>query len=185
MAHPWEGLLLNRFLSSDRDGQEKEYYPPYNLLLYTHFPPAENFIVAPVTHPLSNRESIDFTIEYVIEMDNRPIFVLEVKPPRSLNNSSSRSDADWQMRRRLRDIIDECPLDTLHGISAFGTFVAVYSADKTSRLIQPPAITDNVNFIVDTSPKERWIENHILDRECASKIDALFDHIKTQCRLLR
>jgi len=181
MEHPWKGLILDRFLSANENGQEKEYYPPYNLLLYTQFPPTENYIVAPVTYPLSNKESIDFTIEYVIEMNNKPVFVLEVKPPRTLHNRSSRSDADKQIRRRLADIIDECPIDTLRGISAFGTFVAFYSASKITWSISPPAIIESSTVIIDTAPIEMWNDNNILDAECAIRVYNLFNEIKLQC----
>jgi len=173
MEHPWEGLILNRFLSADKNRQEKEYYPPYNLLLYTHFPPTEDFIVAPVTYPLGNRESIDFTIGYVIERNNMPVFVLEVKPPIS--------DADRQLRRRLNDMVGDCPIDVLHGISAFGTSVAFYNVNKLIGSINPPAIEGSETIVTDTAPIDRW-SNNLLNAECANRIDDLFNEIKMLCR---
>lgn len=179
--HPWKGIILNRFISAKNNTYEKEYYPPYNALLYTHFPPSENYIVAPVTHPLGNTESIDLAVEYVIEMDNHPVFLLEVKSASSLDNKSSRTDADLQMRKRLGDMIESCPLDVLHGVIAFGTKIAFYSANRRTQTIDPPEIPRSTTWVIDTAPIERWENNDVLRSEGALRLEALFASIKNEC----
>ena len=50
--------------------------------------------------------------------------------------------------------------------------------------MDPPTVAENHSVLVDVAPKERWIENDILDPIGAVQIDNLFDAIKLQCRAL-
>jgi hypothetical protein len=177
----WPKSVVRRFQQTNKQGDEKEFYPPYNKLLCTQFPPDSDFTVAPVTYPISTRESIDFVIEYVVNIDNYPVFILEIKPEKSLDLLSARSNADIQMRKRLLDLQEKCPIDVLNGISAFGNKVAFYSYNKVTRQVLPKLIPENLDTLVDTAPVSRWY-NDILSKDTYIHVTNIFDDIKSKCR---
>jgi hypothetical protein len=53
--------------------------------------------------------SVGFVITYVVEVNDLPIFFLEIKPPLHLDYISSRIDSDAQMRARFRALYDVAP----------------------------------------------------------------------------
>ena len=179
----WPESVIKRFKQVNIYGDEKEFYPPYNKLLCTQFPPDSEFTVAPVTYPINTRESIDFVIEYVVCIDNYPIFILEIKAEKNLNLLSSRTNADIQMRKRLLDLQDKCPINILHGVSAFGNKITFYAYDKNSNQILPKLIPENLDSLVDTAPVERWKYN-ILENNTYIQMKQVFDNIKTDCSKL-
>uniref|UniRef100_A0A6B2LTP0 Uncharacterized protein n=1 Tax=Arcella intermedia TaxID=1963864 RepID=A0A6B2LTP0_9EUKA len=90
----------------------------------TYFPATEGYGVAPQTFPESNLESIDFSVTFVVLEKDVPVFFLEVKAPANLRMIARRQSADAQMRSRFHSILNQCPLEELHGICAFGTHIA-------------------------------------------------------------
>ncbi|KXN68584.1 hypothetical protein CONCODRAFT_22799, partial [Conidiobolus coronatus NRRL 28638] len=83
------------------------------------------FTIAPQAYPYASRESVDFVVEYTIEYKNLPVFILEIKPSNTLKYYSKREEADTQIRRRIKDLSVDCPIDTLYGISAFGEQISI------------------------------------------------------------
>jgi len=100
--------------------------------------------------------AIDFVVTYVVAMDEKPIFFLEIKPPGHVNDISCRIAADDQMRDRFRGLYDLTPLPRLHGISAMGQRLAFYSLDKSNGNVDPEYVERSRTRIMDVVPTNRW-----------------------------
>ena len=95
---------------------------------------------------------------YEVRLENRPVFILELRPPGELRYGSKRQEADLRIRRRIMllrrwppslicsgtvltafNSIDNCPLPVLHAVSVFGTQLCFYSMHR-DRTIEPRRI---------------------------------------------
>lgn len=94
---------------------------------------------------------------------------------------SKRAEADAQIRHRFADLLEDCPISKLRAISAFGTKLAFYSADKVTRHIEPISIQNSINVITDTAPIQWWEENDVLNKECSCKLLDIINTIKDDC----
>lgn len=174
----WTDRIVQRFKIIPLNPRENDYYAPYNKLLNYVFPPDTDFTVVPQSYPVpESRDSIDFVIEYLIEIQNRPVLILEIKSPNSIKFLSKRQEADNQIRRRLRDIVDLCPLERLYGVSAFGTDICIYNIDKNYEII-PERIPEDRKKIIDTAPRGQWSID-ILTQEGSSMLEDIFSYIKS------
>jgi hypothetical protein len=178
----WPERLIQLFRRANPNGMEKEYYPAYNILLTRVFTFDEGFVVAPVTEPLESKMSIDFTVgyQYIVEENNKPIFFVEVKAAHLLTSKATRKNADRQMRERFEYLFDQCPIDVLYGVSAFGAHICVYYATKQEGVIHPIIIEDHANLIVDAAPIDRW-DIDIFDVNGRNRLNEIFALIKDMC----
>lgn len=76
--------------------------------------------------------TIDFLVTYVVEVNNLPVFSLEIKAPLHFDYISSRVDADARMRAKFRALSDIAPTPRLHGVSVMGQRLAIYYMDKAT-----------------------------------------------------
>ena len=127
------------------------YLPNTNSFMGSKTEPQCPFSLAGVLPP------IDQIITYVVEVNDLPIFFLEIKSPLPLDYMSSRVDADAQMRARFRALYNVTPTPRLHGVSVMGQRLAFYCLDKATGHIDPNYVATPVGYhMVDTGPKERW-----------------------------
>ena len=118
-------------------------------------------------------------VTYVVELDGKPIFFVEIKPPVNRDTISARSAADIQMRDRFRDLFDLTPFDMMYGVSAMGKHIAIYSLKKSTGTILPEVIPGSTTLIIDTAPKERWnldittVEGYDAFMEVVRKVKAM------------
>ncbi|KAJ3093307.1 hypothetical protein HDU96_002385 [Phlyctochytrium bullatum] len=180
---PWHPNVVARFRQASIVGTEKEYYPCYSALLSTIFRVEDGFIVCPVTYPLQTNESVDFVLEYQVEMMGKPVLIVELKPHRSLDDDSARAAADVQIRTRFNSLLRQCPLNVMKGISAFGTSVCVYEASKTTRTVTPPRIAAHEELLSDTAPRERW-NMEVLHRDGAQQLWQMLVQLREECYAL-
>ncbi|KAH8991298.1 hypothetical protein EDB92DRAFT_690748 [Lactarius akahatsu] len=177
---PWPPKVTKRFSTVPANARENDFYGPYNKLLYTLFPPDSDYTVAPQSHAvLTSHDSVDFVIEFEVLLEDKPVFFLEIKEPRKLAFESAREGADNQMRKRMRDLAPACPLDTLNGVSAFGTQLSFYTYDNQRRLL-PARISPHPDIETDTAPLDRW-DCNILEDEGAQRFKDLVEEIKRKC----
>ncbi|KIM37625.1 hypothetical protein M413DRAFT_76874 [Hebeloma cylindrosporum] len=180
MATVWPQPLLTRFATIPANPKEIDYYAPYNKLLNFLFPPDGPFTVGPQTHLIAeSRKCIDFLVEYLVFWENVPVFILDIRAGPKLGLVSAREEADLQIRRRLRDLIDICPLPKLYAISAMGTKLCFYTAEN-GRAIIPPRIVADDQLVTDTAPVERW-DCDVLEAEGAARLKALVHEIHQAC----
>jgi len=183
MSNVWLDSVIRRFQRIPNNPTEKDYYAPFDKLLNSEFDTHDKYTVAPQSFPISSSyKSIDFYIEYQIQLEDKPILIIEIKIENKLKSLSSRKEADSQIRQRLVDIYEECPLNKLYGISFFGTYYSIYYLDKGTMKIYPDAINDDINKIIDVAPVENWNKN-IMNTQDAIKLKNIFTKIIDDCEL--
>ncbi|KAJ3379268.1 hypothetical protein HDU92_006782 [Lobulomyces angularis] len=184
MASIWNENVVKRFRSVPPNPRENDFHAPYNKLLCTEFDITGKYSVAPQAYPQPNTKStIDFFVEYTIEVNDEPVLLLEITIPSLLKFISSREEADEQIRKRLKDIGPLCPLGNLYGVSAFGTKYAIYNYMKDSRRIEPAPIPSDPNLTVDTAPIERWNKD-LMEKDGALHLKELFQCVVQMCEAI-
>ncbi len=119
---PLAAKVMKRFSTIPPYPRENYFLGPYNKLLHTFFPADSDYTVIPQSYSfLDSYGSANTIIEFEVVFEDNPVFFLQIKESQSLAVLSARGNADDQMRKRMRDLAPNCPLDTLHGVSAFGT----------------------------------------------------------------
>lgn len=129
--------------------------------------------IAPVS---SRRDALDFVVYFRIDLHRIPVFFVEVKTAQTIKNLSARTDADDQMRLRLRQLFDQ-GLTELHGISALGTRLCFYCLDKTTKSLTPPPIPRNDAYVNDTAPADRW-DADILTDDGYNRFMYIVEHVR-------
>ncbi|KAK0183782.1 hypothetical protein F5146DRAFT_1079464 [Armillaria mellea] len=182
---PWPDKVLRQFAATPPNPIENEYHGAYNKLLNTLFPPDTDFTVVPQYLETNSLKGADFIVMFEILLHNKPVLILELQKPSHIMYSSTRQLADDQIRQRMGDVSGQCPIPTLHGISAIGTRLCFYRLDLNQAHLQiiPPAIPRDPRYIIDTAPEERW-DCSVLDVQGEAKLRAVVDEIKQACALI-
>lgn len=108
-------------MNDDHESIESKFYPLYDKILNYWFPPTEGFDVSPQWSIPDSRKSVDFTIPFVIEHNQRPLLLVEIQPPSDFHADSGRVGAINQVIQRLDEIgPGNIDLDRLYAISAVG-----------------------------------------------------------------
>ena len=100
----WPPKVLRQFATVPPNPSESDFHGPYNKLLNTLFPPDTDFVVVPQYMP-DSRNAADFIVMFEVYFENRPVFILELKPPNHLQFPSKRQAADLQIRQRMGDTV--------------------------------------------------------------------------------
>ena len=100
---PWPPRILSQFAKVPNAPSESDFHDPYNKLLNTLFPVDTEFTVVPWCLP-GSRKSADFIFMFEVLLEDKPVFVLELKQPGNLRWNSTREAVDLQIRSRLRDL---------------------------------------------------------------------------------
>jgi hypothetical protein len=176
---PWPEKVIKRFRTIPPNARENDFYAPYKIL-YTLFPADSDYTVAPQSYSvLDSRDSVDFIIEFEVLLEDKPVLFVEIKEPRKITFKSAREEADNQMRKRMGDLAPGCPLDTLNGVSAFGTRIAFYTYDKQTRIF-PSRISPDPERETDTAPLDRW-DCDVLEDDGSQRFQDLVAVIKMKC----
>ena len=91
---------------------------------------------SPQSYPIRDAQSVEFYVKYHILWENVVVFILDVKSGPRLPSVGVRQEADDQIRRRLLELTDLCPLPKLRAVCAFGTQLCFYEAEA----VQGPAL---------------------------------------------
>ncbi|KAF8480451.1 hypothetical protein DFH94DRAFT_845041 [Russula ochroleuca] len=127
---------------------ESFYFGPYiKLLNYAIVEDSFTFFITPQTtydesYPFNNIHSSFATFLVVMNQEHKPVLFVEIKAGGWVNSASCRLNADAQMRRRYNEILYECPIPRLYGLSLLGTSLRVYCTDKATSKITPPFVHD-------------------------------------------
>ncbi len=140
---------------------ENKYYGVFNKILSkVCFTDEVTFTIVPqYPYPFPQVvgvPTINFVVTYVVQVNDLPIFFLEIKAPPYLDHISGRVDADAQMRARLRALYNVTPAPRLHGVSVIGQRLAFYCLDKATGRVDPNYVAPSTDYIIDTVPAERW-----------------------------
>ncbi|KAJ7819776.1 hypothetical protein B0H14DRAFT_2835694 [Mycena olivaceomarginata] len=150
----WPDSVLRRFRAVPPNPRENDFYGPWNKLL------SYSYLLS------TSRETADFVI----------------KPPGNLRLPSAREEADTQIRRRIRDLSEDCLLPTLHAVSAFGTWLAFYSKAKDHQIV-PGGIPPDPVLLTDTAPLDWW-SCDVLEEEGRQRFRSLVTEIVQACENL-
>jgi hypothetical protein len=142
--------LVNRFTTDESD-----FYGPYNTLLVEFFPASEHYQVSPQFKRIAG--SMDFSVLYIVSKRKIPVFFVEIKTFLALDDMSSRTEADDQMRKRFAQFASGTILTPrLFGLSAMGTQFSVYEMTTATNQLLPGRIVPEPLFITDTAPRAWW-----------------------------
>ncbi|KIJ47964.1 hypothetical protein M422DRAFT_28505, partial [Sphaerobolus stellatus SS14] len=180
----WPDKIIRQFNTVPHNPSESDYHGPYNKLLYTLFPLDSDFVVVPQYLP-DSRNAAEFIVMFEILLLNRPVLILELKPPSHHNVLSKRKAADEQIRSRMVDLVEACPLETLYAVCALGTKLCFYSLNTTDNKVQivPAAIPRDPARINDTAPKNRW-DCDILEPVGEGRLREIVQTIIDECAAL-
>ncbi|KAJ7888526.1 hypothetical protein B0H13DRAFT_1705862 [Mycena leptocephala] len=159
---------------------EHRYYGPYDKLLNYCFDGFEYF-VAPQAPPREDRtETIDFLV-YLVVMNQRrqPVFLIEVQDDSHLAAPSKRAAADQRMRFRYDDLLYNCPIPILYGLSVIGTNMRVYTGDAATMTLNPPRVATSANRVLDRKYLQDAWKIDILSDEGFAKMKEIVTFIKT------
>ncbi|KAJ7771337.1 hypothetical protein DFH07DRAFT_866376 [Mycena maculata] len=171
----WPDSVLRRFRAVPLNPRENDFYGPWNKLLSCLFPPASDFMVAPQSYLLSTSGgTADFVVEYEILYNSVPVLIPATP--------SAREEVDVHIRRRIRDLSEDCVLPTLHAVSAFGTKLAFYSTAKGHQIVPDP-IPQDPTLLADTAPLRWWICD-VLQDEGRQRFSSMVNEIKQVCENL-
>ena len=101
---PWPEKVIRQFQTIPPNPIESDFHGAYNKLLYTLFPPDTDFTVVPQYLKPASSKSSDYIVTFEVFLENKPVFILELKKPADLDLISSRQAADVQIRERLGDL---------------------------------------------------------------------------------
>ncbi|KAG2005563.1 hypothetical protein CC2G_001958 [Coprinopsis cinerea AmutBmut pab1-1] len=156
---PWPDYIIQSFTIANRKAAEPTaneslYYGPYTRILYEILGLKGPFEVSQQFS--DTRDAINLVLLVTVQMDEHPIFFIEVKLPGALNMGSKWAQADSQMRDRYRALKDGLITQSLPGVSAFGTRMAFYHYDRDTNRVEPPPILRDPEILNDVAPKDRW-----------------------------
>jgi len=178
----WPNKVLLRFQGVPPIPKESDFYGPYNKLLHSLFPWDSDFTVSPQYEPDSSQDSIDFIVGFQIEFMDWPVLILELKRPSTILHTSTRGEADDQIRERMEQLVAQCPLQTLHAVSVLGTSLCFYSLDTrdTNGKILPLKIPRHPTVVNDYAPENQW-EYDVLGEEGEAKLRDIIVEVSQGC----
>ncbi|KAF8560156.1 hypothetical protein OG21DRAFT_1473628 [Imleria badia] len=157
---PWPKHVLLQFQIIPPNPVESDFYGAYNKFMYTLFPIDSDFTVLP-ERVESSKSSF-------------------LKDPADLCSDSSRHEADVQLRERLGDLAGDCPISTLHAVSAMGTRLCFYHLDTTNDKADVMPLPVRSARKDDAPPVERW-DCDLLDAVGEARLRTVVDWIKAAC----
>jgi hypothetical protein len=174
----WRDYIRRQFDNVDRaTTNENEFYAAFNSLLFSLFPPEEDYDICPQFNAVAG--VIDFAVTHNA-IRPIPIFFIEIKVPSNLDHIAARALADGQMRQRftaIRDAFTPIPLPALIGISAMGTRFSVYRYGTDTGHVAPPEIMPSGIFVTDTAPQGRW-RYELMRRTGEHQLRLVVDEVK-------
>ncbi|KAG0138275.1 hypothetical protein HOY82DRAFT_596506 [Tuber indicum] len=161
---PLPKTIRTVFGLAQQDGEtdESQFYGPYNALLSFLFPHKEMYMVVPPYKCPAQLGSVDLVTMFIVRHNQHAVFFLKVKSSGSLNDISSRKEADLQMREQFEHLFEDVKIETLYG--------------RSGRL-SPTVIPTSGEFVTDTAPIDRWSVD-ILTPAGEEQLRQVAQHIK-------
>lgn len=155
---PWPAKIVRLFDLAKSGGEkdESEFYGPFNAVLNYLFPYEEDYEIVPQYKRPEQSKSVDFTTIFIVRHEKHPVLFVEIKCSNHILQMSTRQAADQQMRERFTDLFDNVEIEKFYGLSAMGTRLCIYTADKQTGRLLPKQIPSSLEFVIDTAPIHRW-----------------------------
>lgn len=182
---PWPAQAIRQFQAVPPNPRENsDFSGAYNKLLHALFPPESDFTVVPWYPEILTLRSPDDVVSFGIFLGSSPVFLLDVKTPAELTCALWRDWADQQIRELLGDFAAQCPIPTLHAVSAMGTRLCFYRLDTTNvaaEIVPRGILHDPHEMNADSPPEERW-DCDVLDANGEERLRAVVEEIKEACK---
>jgi len=192
----WPQGLLRIFNASRNAGRkqdlkhESRYYGPYDRLFnYAIVEGAFNLFLAPQTiadeeSPNDVADSLVFLV--VFDDQQKPVLIVEIKDDAWVDLPLKRQKADAQIRHRFEQMLLDCPIPRLYGLSLLGTSLRVYCTEKDTGTITP-LFVDRPD--VDRTLPRDFLEGQwdidILSQEGFNKMQEIVAYIKAEVDKVR
>lgn len=179
---PWPTQIVKLFDLAKSRGErdESEFYGPFNTLLNYLFPYDEDYEIVPQYKRPEQSKSVDFTTIFIVRHEKHPVLFVEIKCSNHILQKSTRQAADQQMREQFTDLFDNVEIETLYGLSAIGTKLCIYTADKQTGRLLPKQNPSSLEFVTDTAPIDRW-DIDIMTPEGEERLWQVVSDIKSMC----
>jgi hypothetical protein len=82
------------------------------------------------------------------------------------------------MRARYDDLLYNCPLPKLYGLSVMGTNMRLYTGDAQKMTLDPPRVPTSPNHVLDRTYLENAWNVDILSAEGFAKMKQIISYIK-------
>jgi hypothetical protein len=190
----WPQGLLNIF-EIYRDGKHsRRDVGHYNGL--SNYAIGGDFTFFVDSHPAYNVTLPDYSIPWpfstllvVKTQERQSVLFAEIIRDEWANDTYCRESAHAQMCRRLNQILPDCPIPRLYGLSLLRTSLCIYCADTVTRRITCHSIPDTHHTLhnpdVDILPSD-YLQGHwnidILSPEGLTKMQEIFGYIRAESR---
>jgi hypothetical protein len=186
----WSERLKAIFTISraENDPFKNRYYGPYDKMMNYCFGEDFDFFIAPQA-PLGDtgRETVEFVVYLLVSDIQKPVLLIEVKDDTHINSSAKRQAADEQMRGRYNELLYQCPIPILYGLSVLGTKMRVYSSsgDIEQGKVYPPRVPIDPEHVLDQEHlAEEWSID-ILSNAGFSQMKEIVGFIKQESAALQ
>jgi hypothetical protein len=183
----WPQGLLNIFNVGRNQiaALESRYSGPYDRLFnYALTEGSFTFFLTRQITPdeTSPSDAVVFVVSMaILNQDQKPVLIVEIKDDTWANLPDGREKADTQMRQRYKQMLHDCPIPRLYGLSLLGTSLRVYYADKDAGDITPHLISHPVgDYILPRDFLEGQWDLDILSQEGLKKMQEIVAYIKLE-----
>lgn len=188
---PWPEFVVRQFelVNINQYTADEDYYGPFNTLLTTVFPPADDYQISPQHKRITGSINMDSSLIYIIKKRKVPVLFIEIKTHTAFDRASLRKEADDRMRDRFLDFASgNIAIPKLYSISALGTRFSVYEYTSGTRSLTPPRIPPDLSIVNDTAPQGRWnydimeLEGEARFMEIVAEIKEMAGELDQNCK---
>jgi hypothetical protein len=183
----WPQGLLDIFEISRNQNTslESRYHGPYDRLFnYAVIEGSFTFFLAPLTTPdeTSPRDAVDFVVFMVVlNQEQKPVLIAEIKDDRWANEPDKRQRVDAQMRQRYDQMLVNCAIPRLYGLSLLGTSLRVYCGHKDTGEVTPHYVgRPHMDRILPPDFLEEQWDLDILSQDGLRKMQEIVAYIKAE-----
>jgi hypothetical protein len=104
----WPESIIKEFKTSLEGSTDKALHGAYNKLLHHLFPADSQFTVVPNwLQPLNSQPESTGSMALEVHFSGKPVFILQLNDPATMNYLSTRKSVDSQLRHRMADLAGE------------------------------------------------------------------------------
>jgi hypothetical protein len=184
-AANWPQGLLDIFnVSRNQNASLKSRYcGPYDRLFnYAVVEGSFTFFLAPAPIETSAHDGVDFVVSMVVlNQEQKPVLIAAIHDDRWAHEPDKCQRADTQMRQQYDQMLPNCPIPRLFGLSLLGTSLRIYSGDKLTGGVTPHFVgrPDADRILPPDFLRGQW-DLDILSLDGLKKMQEIVSYIKTE-----
>ena len=185
----WPRGLLRIFNAGRKQDlkHESRYYGPYDRLFnYAVVEGAFNLFLAPQKEESPNDAANSLVFLVVFDNQQKPVLIAEIKDDAWVDLPFKRQKADAQIRHRFEQMLHDCSIPRLYGLSLLGTSLRVYCGEKDTGTITPRFVDrPDVDRTLPRDFLEGQWDIDILSQEGFNKMQEIVAYIKAEVDKVR